>query len=82
MKTKRDRCPTCSPDSKHAIWEAVLPFDADACERVPMWECRNCHQTMPRRVVAKKPTAVSALMKSGKDYTVDDLLAAMRADLR
>lgn len=79
MKTKRAHCSSCSNGSNHPIWEAAIRFDADA-NKVPVWECRCCHQTMPRRVLAKKLTAVGDLMASGRDYTFEELLAATRTD--
>lgn len=82
MKTKRAYCSSCSTGSHHPIWDATKPFDVELCDWTPMWECRSCHQTMPRRVVAKKPTALSALLASSEDFTMDDVFAALRADRR
>lgn len=46
---KNDTCPTCSPDSKHAIWYAKRNDDAE-----PIWECACCFGTKPRRTCKRR----------------------------
>lgn len=72
MTTKRAYCSCCSTGSRHPIWDATSRRDADANE-VPTWECRCCHQTMPRRVV-RKPRPIGEL-------TFENVLAEIRAKL-
>ena len=81
MKTKRAHCSSCSPDSNHAIWEGKKVFDLESCEWLPVWECRCCHATMPRRVV-RKTSATAALLASREPISLDAVLEAMRSDRR
>jgi formate dehydrogenase maturation protein FdhE len=80
MMTKRAHCSCCSNGSNNPIWEATSHLDADA-NLVPIWECRSCHSTMPRRVV-RKTSAIAALLDSGEPMSLDAVLEAMRADCR
>ena len=60
--TKRDTCPTCSPDRKLATFEATT----DATSK-PVWECACCHATKPRRIMgaarARRSSEFDALCK-------------------
>lgn len=77
MMTKRAHCSCCSNGSNNPIWEATSHLDADA-NLVPIWECRSCRSTMPRRIVRKATATVAAL--ASDDCTLESLLEAMRAD--
>jgi hypothetical protein len=46
MRTKRDICPTCSPDRKRAL------FDESGSAAKPTWTCRCCKNTKPRRIMS------------------------------
>lgn len=72
MKTKRAHCSSCSNGSNHPIWDGKDVFDVESCDWLPVWECRCCHTTMPRRV---NRTARSA----AKTVWYDSLVAEIRA---
>jgi Zn-finger protein len=77
MKTKHDTCPHCCPASKRAIFEATSDQDGG-----PVWECRNCHSTKPRRVRRTAyQLAAAKLGVSLDDLTLENMLS-IRAEMR
>jgi hypothetical protein len=64
MTTKRHDCPTCGGIS---IWYATLDLGN------PVWECRNCHRQIPRRVLKRKPNPLLERALRNLGYDLDDL---------
>ena len=68
---KRDTCPCCCPDVKRALFDATADQDGS-----PVWECRNCHETKPRRIRRTAyQMAAAELGLTGKDDTLESMLA-------
>ena len=67
MTTKRDTCPTCSPDRKLAI------YDATGTDETPTWTCRCCHGEKPRRIMRARRARAAAEFKDLLDRLGIDL---------
>jgi ribosomal protein L37AE/L43A len=71
MTTKMHTCETCDPTREHrAIWDATIKSDENG-EQVTLWECRNCHQEIPRRT--RKPSAKEQAKRDRIDDTIRSL---------
>lgn len=77
----RKPCPTCSDGDCHVMHDATTAFDAQG-ELVPVWECRNCHQTQPRRVRKTQARKELDAILAGDDSNLETLLAHMRRHRR